>query len=78
MGGFEFCHNLYVNCGKYTYESDFESQKYALQFGNDIFPYQMTKNVNNKTPLPIGLKKTKKLNLLFKLCIKWNLNSNYH
>ena len=56
-GGFEFCHNLYMNCGKYTYESDFESQKYALHCGNDIFPYQMTKNVNNKTPLPLGLKK---------------------
>ena len=24
---FEFCHNLYMNYRKYTYESDFESQK---------------------------------------------------
>ena len=68
-----------MNCGKYTYESDFESQKYALHCGNDIFPYQMTKNVNNKTPLPLGLKKkTKKLNLFLKLCIKWDLNSICH
>ena len=43
MGGFEFCHNLYMNYRKYTYESDFESQKDAFYCGNDIFSYQMKK-----------------------------------
>ena len=46
-----------MNYRKYTYESDFESQKDALYCGNDIFSYQMKKNVNNKTLLPLGLKK---------------------
>ena len=45
-----------MNYRKYTYESDFESQKDALYCGNDIFSYQMKKNVNNKTLLPLGLK----------------------
>ena len=65
-----------MNYRKYTYESDFESQKDALYCGNDIFSYQVKKNVNNKTLLPLGLKKkTRKLNLFFKLSIKWNRNS---
>ena len=55
IGGFEFCHNLYMNYRKYTYESDFESQKDALYCGNNIFSYQVKKNVNNKTLLPLGL-----------------------
>ena len=45
-----------MNYRKYTYESDFESQKDAFYCGNDIFSYQMKKNVNNKTLLPLGLK----------------------
>ena len=77
-GGFEFCHNLYMNCGKYTYESDFESHKYFLHCGNDIFPYQMTKMWTIKPPSLLDLKKTKKLNLFLKLCIKWNLSSICH
>ena len=60
-----------MNYGKYTYESDFESQKDALYCGNDIFSYQMKKNVNNKTLLPLGLKKkTRKLNLFFQIIHK--------
>ena len=46
-----------MNYRKYTYESDFESQKDALYCGNDIFFIPSEKNVNNKTLLPLGLKK---------------------
>ena len=77
-GVFKFCLNLYMNCGKYTYESDFESQKYALRCGNDLFHTKWQKMWTIKPPSLLDLKKTKKLNLFLKLCIKWNLSSICH